>query len=630
MLAKEIEKPFNSKDWIYEIKWDGYRAIAEVEGGNIKLYSRNGNAFNNSYPVIVDALAKMKIDAVLDGEIVALDKQGVPSFQLLQHYKYDHPLIYYVFDALYIRKKNICSLPLLERKKLLKKLLKKNDFIKFADHIEKKGIEFYKLAGKQNLEGIMAKRADSKYFPGVRTSNWLKIKHHKTQEAIIAGYTNPGGSRLHFGSLVLAIKKENKLKYIGQTGTGFDAKTLKEISTLLKPLITKESPFDELMKPKIAFTPVKPVLVCEVKFTEITEDGKLRHPVFLRLRDDKNAEDVKGFENGIENEKEIKLKRNSVKASSPLSKKFAIEKNDESEEISFGKINIKISNRNKLFWPKEGITKGDVIDYYSNIADYILPYLKGRPEALKRNPNGILETGFYHKDAGGEAPEWIDRKKIFSESVNKEIDYLLCNNKPSLLYLANLGCIELNPWHSTVTSLDKPDYMVIDIDPSEKNTFDQVVETALAFKELFEKAGAESYCKTSGATGIHIYVPMEKKYSYEQVKDFAHLVCMLVQTQLPSTTSLERSLAKRNKKHVYLDYLQNRKGQTIAAAYCLRPVIGASVSMPLAWKEVKKGLSPLDFNIHNALQRLKKTGDIFSGVLGKGINMEKCIDSLNK
>ena len=296
MLAKETEHPFNGKDWLYEIKWDGYRAIAEAKENNVKLYSRNGNTFNSSYPTIVDELAKMKIDAVLDGEVVALDKNGAPSFQLLQQYNYDYPLIYYVFDVLFINRKNISSLPLIERKKRLKKLLKKSVSVKYSDHVEEKGIEFFKQAGKLKLEGIMAKQMDSKYLPGIRTSNWLKIKHHKTQEAIIAGFTAPGGSRLHFGSLVLAVRKGNKLKYIGQTGTGFDTKTLEELYGLMKPLITKKSAVDEPLKKNMSFTPVKPILVCEVKFTEATLDGKLRHPVFLRLRDDKKAKDVTGIE----------------------------------------------------------------------------------------------------------------------------------------------------------------------------------------------------------------------------------------------------------------------------------------------------------------------------------------------
>lgn len=300
MLAKEIEEPFNDKNWIFEIKWDGYRAIAEVRGDSVKLYSRNGNTFNNSYPVIVDALARMNIDAVMDGEIVALDKKGVPSFQLLQHYNYDHPLIYYVFDLLSVDQKKITSLPLLERKNQLKKLLKKSDCIKYSDHVKEKGVDFFKAAGKQNLEGIIGKKSDSKYLPGVRTSNWLKIKHHKTQEAIIAGFTAPGGSRQYFGSLVLAIYKGKKLTYIGQTGTGFNSQKLKEIYSLMKPLITKKSSFASDIEINIPFTPVKPILVCEVQFTEITHDGKLRHPAFLHLRDDKKANEVTGLESTLE------------------------------------------------------------------------------------------------------------------------------------------------------------------------------------------------------------------------------------------------------------------------------------------------------------------------------------------
>lgn len=299
MLAKETEHPFNGKDWIYEIKWDGYRAIAEVKENAVKLYSRNGNSFYNSYPIIVEALSKMKMNAVLDGEVVALDKKGTPSFQLLQHYNYDSPLIYYVFDLLQVNKKNICSLPLIERKKQLKKFLKKNDVVRYSDHIEEKGIEFFKQAVKHNLEGIIAKQADSKYVPGTRTSNWLKIKHHKTCEAIIAGFTAPEGARLHFGSLVLAVRKGKKLEYIGQAGTGFNTKMLRELYALFKPLIIKKSAFEVPLKKNMSFTPVKPILVCEVKFTEVTLDGKLRHPVFLRLREDKKAKEVTGIESLI-------------------------------------------------------------------------------------------------------------------------------------------------------------------------------------------------------------------------------------------------------------------------------------------------------------------------------------------
>ena len=270
-----------------------------------------------------------------------------------------------------------------------------------------------------------------------------------------------------------------------------------------------------------------------------------------------------------------------------------------------------------------------VVDYYQQMSEYILPYLKDRPESLKRNPNGINDNGFFHKDAGDDAPSYIKSFKVFSESANKDIDYILCNDKATLAYLNNLGCIEINPWNSTTKSLDKPDYMIIDIDPSDNNDFEQVITTAIAFKKLLDKAGATCFCKTSGATGLHIYVPMGKKYLYENVKDFAHSLCMMVNEELPEFTSLERNLAKRGKDHIYLDYLQNRRGQTIACAYSLRPKIGGTISTPLLWDEVKPGLHPSQFNIKTIPDRIKKLGDIFKDVLGAGVDIKKCIEKLS-
>ena len=298
------------------------------------------------------------------------------------------------------------------------------------------------------------------------------------------------------------------------------------------------------------------------------------------------------------------------------------------QEMIFGNIRVKTSNLSKIFWPKEKITKGMVIGYYQQISNYILPYLKDRPESLRRNPNGIKDEGFFHKDAGTDAPRWVKTKNIFSESVKKDIDYIICNDKATLAYLNNLGCIELNPWNSTIKSLDKPDYMIIDIDPSEKNSFDQVVETAIAFKEILDKAGMESFCKTSGASGLHIFVPMAKKYSYEPVKDFAHLLCRKVTEQFPSFTTLERNLQKRGDQKIYLDYLQNRRGQTVACVYSLRPKPGATVSTPLEWKEVKQGLSPANFTISNIFERLKEKGDLFKGVLGGNTDLKKALEKI--
>ncbi|MEO6704218.1 MAG: non-homologous end-joining DNA ligase [Ginsengibacter sp.] len=298
--------------------------------------------------------------------------------------------------------------------------------------------------------------------------------------------------------------------------------------------------------------------------------------------------------------------------------------------FTFGKSKVKVTNINKVYFPEDGVTKGDVVNYYISMAKYILPYLKGRPESLLRNPNGIHESGFFHKDAGENVPSFVKSEKVYSESNDKEIDYIVCDNLETLVYLNNLGCIEINPWHSTVKALDKPDYLMIDIDPSEKNTFDQVIEAALVVKEILDKAKAESFCKTSGASGLHVYVPTGKKYSFEQVKDFALLICTMANDRLKRFTTLERNLQKRGNKHIYMDYLQNRRGQTIASVYSLRPKVGATVSTPLLWKEVKKGLSPKQFTIHNTEKRVHKMGDIFKGVLGKGIDLKKCLKNLEE
>lgn len=313
----------------------------------------------------------------------------------------------------------------------------------------------------------------------------------------------------------------------------------------------------------------------------------------------------------------------------PIKKKSPKVTTEKDAGLMIGNIKVRITNRDKVYWPKEKITKGMMIDYYQSVADYILPYLKDRPESLKRNPNGIIDKGFYHKDAGDEAPSWVKSIKLYSESAKKDIDYIVCNNKATLAYLNNLGCIELNPWHSTLRSLDKPDYIIIDIDPSVKNNFDQVIETALVFKEILDRAGAACFCKTSGATGLHIYIPMEKKYTYEAGRNFAEILCMLANEQLPGFTSMERNLKKRGDKKIYLDHLQNSRGQTIACAYSLRPHEGTTVSTPLLWKEVKKGLRPSEFNIHTVPLRLKKTKDIFEGVLGKGIDLKSCLTKLH-
>lgn len=289
------------------------------------------------------------------------------------------------------------------------------------------------------------------------------------------------------------------------------------------------------------------------------------------------------------------------------------------------KKEAELTNLDKLYWPDEGITKGELLDYYSRIAPYILPYLKNRPLSLLRHPNGIKEKGFFHKDAGDSAPDWVTKKEIHSESTDKMINYLVCNDLESLLFIANLGCIEMNPWNSTVNKLDRPDYIVMDIDPSPKNTFEEVIDVALVIKEIMDETGMTGYCKTSGSSGLHVYIPFNKKHTYDESRDFAHILASMVTERLPKTTTLERSLNKRKKNKIYVDYLQNREGQTLASAYSVRPKPGATVSAPLEWKEVKHGLQIRDFTIHNMLDRVENKGDLFKGVLGKGIDMNKTL-----
>jgi bifunctional non-homologous end joining protein LigD len=621
MLAKETRQPFDDKDWIFEIKWDGYRAIAEVNKTEVKLYSRNGTLFNAKYPEVFDALAQLDVEAVFDGEIVVMDEQGNPNFQLLQNYtsQRSHPLYYYVFDLLKLNNQSVMELPLVKRKELLRTLIqlrtliKKNNIIKYSDHIEEKGKEMFALMAERSMEGIMAKKADSPYLPGQRTADWLKVKYRKTVDAIICGFTEPEGERQYLGALILGLMQGQSIKYVGHTGTGFDKPLLKYLYEQLKPLAVSQSPFTETIKTNTPVTWVKPALVCEVEYSEKTRDSLLRSPAFIRLRQDKPAEDA------------------TMASLEPVTKEQAeLESTPRAEKdkvIPFGRVKVTVSNWNKLYWPKEKVTKGDVVEYYLSIAELMLPYLKNRPQSLKRNPEGITKAGFFHKDAGENVPSFVKTIAVHSESSNKEVDYIVCNNKATLTYLNNLGCIEINPWHSTISSLECPDYLIIDIDPSDENTFDQVIEAANVIHDILEKAGAANFCKTSGATGMHVYVPTHKKYTYEQLKNFAELICVMANEQLPEITSTERNLDDRGDK-IYLDYLQNSMGQTVAAPYSLRPYPGATVSTPLKWDEVKPGLTPDHFTIFTVPARVKKTGDLFKGILGKGIDMETLLDKM--
>jgi bifunctional non-homologous end joining protein LigD len=623
MLATLADQPFDNPDWVFEIKWDGFRAVAEWQNQRLKFYSRNGLSFISKYPTITNALKKLKQDAVIDGEIVMFNEDNRPDFQKLQQYEDNKhlPLIYYVFDLLFLNGEDLRKLPLLERKKKLKKLVGKNEVIRYCDHFDQYGIDFFNKAAENNLEGIIAKRAESGYTTGVRTKEWLKIKHQLNREAIIVGYTEPRNSRKYFGALILAEYEGKNLKYLGHTGTGFNTKTLKEVWEKMQPLKTGSSPFKERVKVNAPVTWIKPKLVCQLHFTEVTEGGMLRHPVFLGLRTDKTFKEVQKH-----NEEAQQIIPGSTAASDdkPAKEQKPVKDND---VITLDGHDVPLTNLNKIYWPEEKITKGDLINYYKNIAPFLLPYLKDRPLSLKRNPNGITDKGFFHKDAGGGAPSWVNKVDIYSGANDRIISYLICNDTASLVYIANLGCIEINPWNSTAQRQEYPDYLVIDLDPSGGNDFEQVIETANVVKTILDDAGAPCYCKTSGATGLHIYIPLGAKYTYDEAKEFGNLIAIKTQQQLPEFTSVERSLTKRGNK-IYIDYLQNRKGQTLASVYSVRPKAGATVSAPLDWKEVKRGLHPSQFDIWNIFDRIKEKGDLFRGILGKGIDLKKCLKKL--
>jgi bifunctional non-homologous end joining protein LigD len=619
MLAKLSEEAFNDKDWIFEIKWDGYRAIADLSHDVPLFYSRNGISFLSKFEKIALEFEKQKYHMILDGEVVAYDEQGKPNFQFLQQIG-DNPdaaLVYHVFDLLWLNGHSTEELPLIQRKELLKEALIETDRIKYCDHIPEKGIEFFVQMKKMQLEGMIAKRAESLYIENHRTNDWLKIKFSNTEEVIICGFTEPRGSRKSFGALILGKYLNGKLTYCGHTGTGFNNASLKELYQKLQKLVVKASPFEIIPKTNMPVTWTRPELVCEIKYSEITRDGIFRHPVFIGIREDKDLKEIKDS-SFTEKPKEMKTKTSSKKT----------EVSEKEKEITLDKYLVKLTNQDKIYFPKDDITKGDVIDYYQSVAAYILPHLKNRPLSLNRFPNGIEEQSFYQKDAGDHIPDWIKTTQVYSESNDKNIDYIYCNDKATLAYLNNLGCIDLNPWNSSLPDLEHPDYLVLDLDPSSKHTFDEVIETALQVNEVLKTIKIKGYCKTSGSTGIHIYIPMGSHYDFDQVKDFAHILMKQVNERLPEITTLERSLQKRDNKKIYLDYLQNRTGQTLASAYSLRPKQGASVSMPLDWDELKPGLRPTDFNINNAVDRIKEKGDLFKPVLGKGIDMMKALELL--
>ncbi|PSK91672.1 DNA ligase D [Taibaiella chishuiensis] len=665
MLATLVDAPFDDEDWAYEIKWDGYRALAFRKGKTATIRSRNDKVFDEKFYPVLDALEAWDVEAVIDGEIVAVDEKGMARFNQLQNWRSeaDGQLQYYVFDVLWYTGKQTTGLPLSQRMALLKAIVPPGDgIIRLGLSVTGRGQDLFKAARDMGLEGIMAKRLDSPYLPGIRTQDWLKIKVQKRQEVVIAGYTRNTGSPKLFSALLLGVYEQGKLQYAGKVGTGFDQQQQEALMKRFRPLVLKKSPFKEIpdynkpsrfrpKPPDATATWLKPQLVCEITFTEITEDGVFRHPSFLALREDKKA-------TGVTREKEAPVavavkqpagNRTATKKSSPGKAKTAARKEkqsiirppvkqpymtllnptDKTQVRKIGRKELTFTNLDKRFWPREKITKRDLVNYYHQVADYILPYIKDRPQSLNRYPDGYKGKSFYQKDVTGKVPGWATTYGYRSEGDKTDKHFLVAKDEASLLYMVNAGCIEINPWNSTIKKPDHPDWCLLDLDPGTRTTFNQVIDVAQVIHDLLQSLGVDSYPKTSGSTGLHIYIPLGRKYTYEQSKEFARVIVTLVQQQTSAYTSLERQVRARKGK-LYLDFLQNRPQATLAAPYSVRPKPGATVSMPLHWNEVKHGLKMSDFTLSNVPALLNERGDLFKGVLGKGILMSSILKKIKQ
>ena len=616
MLATISRKNLYKEDWLYEVKYDGYRVLAKIQNGKSELFSRNGNIFSDKFQSLIEELKTIEDTVILDGEVVIENNLGVSVFQLLQNYQTTKQgtLKYYVFDMLYLNGHSVVNLPLLQRKELLKIFFENYSFKEiFLSEYQIGGgqVLFEKLSAK-GYEGIIGKDPESSYLEGKRADTWLKIKASKIQEAVICGYTSPQNSRKYFGSIILGIYKGINLQYIGNCGTGFTDASLKLLYNEFIKLAISHSPF--ATSPKLNRTKgnanwVKPELICNIKFLEWTQNEHLRNPVFMGLQNNKDA-------------KEVTRKSSDTVSGTTLIK-------EKEKLITLSGKKVKCTNLDKIYFPDEGFTKGDLINYYQSINKVILPYLKNRPQSLNRHPDGIKGKSFYHKDMDiKQIPSWVKTVKIFSKSTNNEIDYLICNDAATLIYMANLGCIEINPWHSSYLKPDEPAYLILDLDPG-NISFVEVVNVALVIKEICDEIHIPCYCKTSGASGLHIYIPLAAKYDYDNVKMFGEILATIVHGRMPDTTSIERSIAKRKDK-IYIDFLQNRKGQTIAAAYSVRPRSHATVSTPLLWKEVNHHLTPEMFTIANTVHRVSKMGDLWKPVLQKGIELSKTLALIEK
>ncbi len=617
-------EPPSSKDWLFEVKWDGIRAICSIENGELRVISRNGHSMERQYPEISILPHQVTArTAILDGEIAALDGRGLPSFELLQHritvgdasaiatLARKQPVVFFAFDLLYLDGYDLRGVPLVERKQLLKQILQPNDIVRYSDDFAD-GPTLFQAAKAQGLEGIVGKRSRSVY-ESRRTSDWVKWKIVSSDEFVLCGFTK--GERDLFGALVLGIYDHRKLVWAGNVGTGFDRKMMEAIHAKLAPLATSKSPLEPDKNLPNQVTRTRPELVCEVKFSNWTDDGRLRAPVFLGLRPDIDPEEC---------QRESSSDPGPDAAPDPPESRKALLGADLAEAMfTIDGHRLKFTNLNKVFYPKEGYRKRDLLNYYDTVAPLLLPHLRDRPLSLKRYPNGIEAPYFFQKEVAASFPKWLPTAK-----APDGIRYVVGRDRATLLFLVNLGCIDHNPWMSRIGSFEHPDYLLIDLDPYECG-FEKIVEAAVLVRAKLDAAELESYPKMTGGDGMHVFVPLKPVYSYEQVRSLAEVLSAMVAAERPDLFTTPRAVSRREKGKVYFDWAQIAEGKTISAPYVLRAYPGAPVATPLAWREVTPRLRPEQFYMGNALARFDRVGDLFEGVLKRPQSLEIAIERLS-
>ncbi|HYZ20002.1 MAG TPA: DNA ligase D [Gaiellaceae bacterium] len=607
MLATLAEDVPKGDDWAFEIKWDGYRIVASLSGGDAELRTRKDQDYTARFANVARALPKAirTPDCVVDGEVCALDEDGRPSFSAMQQAGSGTPIVYYVFDLLEVDGEPVVDLPLTERRERLEQLLdRRNNDVRLSEAFDD-GEALLAAARQQRLEGVMAKRVDSRYLPGRRTRDWLKIKARNRQEFVIVGYTRGKGRREGtLGSLVLGAYQGGELVYAGNCGTGFTEKEIDRLLEKLRPLVRDTPPLRVVPKmPRVRkgdVVWVEPDLVADVEFVEWTHDGHLRAPAYKGLREDKDPKEVRREE--------------------PLAR-----------EITKGGRTLRLSNLDKVFWPDEGITKGDLLTYYRAAADVLVPHLRDRPFTLKRYPDGWQGEFFFQKDAPKHMPDWIPTVEVEvttreTPRRRRKIRAPLVNDELGLLWMVNMGCIDMNTWYSRVDKPERPDWVLFDLDPSPDVGFPETVEVALLVKEALDALGLESYPKTSGSEGMHVLVPIARRHTYDDTREFAEIIAGALARRHRGLVTTEWSKAKR--RGVLVDANQNGEGKTIASVYSVRPKPGAPVSTPLGWDEVNESLDPRAFTMEVVLERVRQRGDLFEGVLKTKQSLSKALSAL--